>query len=172
MFFYASLFVAIVFAAFIVLYLYRILARAGHSFYGTILPSSKNIRTNQSKTSELGKNINRTQTPWGWESRSPLAGPARPQPTVNPQKTPWGWKGNGAENRERGTSNQSENTPGFEAFLKNSSSGFKSETAKQPTVGWPYRAEKSELDGKSYTVSRQTTSKKTNPKNTRTPWGW
>lgn len=173
MFFYTSIFVASVFMALIVLYLYRALVGAGKSVFGAILPSSKDNRTPTREESRYSTSINRTRTPWGWGSRSSLASAARPQPALPTRKTPWGWKGNGAEIRERGNNNnQPENAPGFDAFLKNNSSEFKSEAAQKSTVGWPYREEKSEIAGKAYKVKRQTTPNRTNLRTTGTPWGW
>lgn len=68
MFFYASLFVACVILAVIIVWLYRALAGVGQAVYQAFLPSSKrdNGPTSHLDTQRLNTTINDVPTPWGW----------------------------------------------------------------------------------------------------------
>ena len=101
MFFYASLFVASVVVALVLVWLYRAIANAGKAVYQAILPSYK---LNHDPTSHLDKvdletSVNEVPMPWGWqgETRLPDKNQARArirQLRKNYQKNsakPWGW---------------------------------------------------------------------------------
>jgi hypothetical protein len=178
MFFYISLFIASVVAAIIILYVYNAIVDVGKQVYRSFLPSSKrkfkNKATNHVSEPRYTSTINDTPTPWGWQSHATPANTARthPAPASSVDNTPWGWKAKNQGVHERGAKNGNENSSGLDGYLKKTSYGSEPAATPKPTVGWPYREEKSEMAGKAYKVKRATTFRRTNLKETSTPWGW
>jgi len=177
MFFYTSLFIASVIAALVILYLYNAVADVGRAVYRAMLPSSKEKLARQIDEPKFSTSINDTPTPWGWGSHATPEKAAQTHPASSPNGTPWGWKGNNNGMRERGQvreynhSGATQKVTGLDAFVKNNG-GPSSADAKRPVVGWPYREEKVEFAGKAYKVTRSVKPRKTNLRNTSTPWGW
>lgn len=166
MFFYISLFVASIIAAFVALYLFNLLVNAGKAIQKSWLPSAKGNPTRHVAGVRYGTAAD-TSTPWGWKGHSSPAGAARRHPAKPAVKAPWGWQGNAV--RESGQSTK--NTSGLDAFIENSTHE-KPETAGNPTVGWPYREEKKESAGRAYKVTRKHAAQRSNIKDAKAPWGW
>jgi hypothetical protein len=165
MFFYTSLFIASLIVALVVLWLYHALADVGKAVYRAILPSSKGNSTDH-LTSEAYRRttINDTPTPWGWGEHAKPSQAARTAKIAPSDSAPWGWPGNKNKIRERG---QQYDLNGGAALTETAP-----EKKKETGTGWPYREEKFDFAGKSYKVSRKASPKKTNLRNTGTPWGW
>jgi len=169
MFFYTSLFIASVVAALVILYLYNAIADAGRAVYRAMLPSSKERLARQIDVPKYSTSINDTPTPWGWGNHATPEKAAQTHPASSPNGTPWGWKSNNNGMRERAGATQK--ATGLDAFVRNNG-GSSSADATKPVVGWPYREEKVEFAGKAYKVTRSVKPRKTNLRNTSTPWGW
>jgi len=165
MFFYTSLFVASLIVALVVLWLYHALADVGKAVYRAILPSSKdNPADHLNRESVLRTTINDTPTPWGWGEHAKPSQAARTSRIAPSESVPWGWPGNDNKIREHG---QQYDLNAGVALTEPAP-----DKKKEPATGWPYREEKFDFAGKSYKVSRKATPKKTNLRNTGTPWGW
>jgi hypothetical protein len=170
MFFYISLFVASIIAAFVALYLFNLLVSAGRAVQKSMLPSSKGNVTRHVGGVRYGTAAD-TSTPWGWKGHSTPAGearthPAKPAPAA---KTPWGWQ-NG-QGSARGSKRTTSAATGLDAFMKNGAKQ-KSVSGGNPNVGWPYREEKKEVAGRAYKVTRKNTTRSSNVKSVKAPWGW
>jgi len=162
MFFYISLFVASIIAAFVALYLFNLLVDAGRAIQKSWLPSAKG-----NATRHVGgvRHAADTSTPWGWKGHATPAGAARGHPAKpSASQTPWGWQGRESDDRVK-------KSTGLDAFLQ-SSAQQKQKTAANPTVGWPYREEKREVAGRAYKVTRKAAPQGASLRNAKKPWGW
>lgn len=172
MLFYISLFIASVIAAIVILYVYNAIVDIGKEVYRSFLPSakrkSKGEVTNHVSEPSYSSRINETPTPWGWQSHSTPATSARTHPAPPVENTPWGWKGK----NEGRTDSGNESSSGLDGYLNKTSYGSEPVATPKPTVGWPYREEKSEMAGKAYKIKRTVSPRRTNLKETGTPWGW
>lgn len=147
MFFYISLFVGSLIAAFLMLYLYNALLHAGKAVHKAWFADTKENLTGHLDGTRLGASSNGAQTPWGWKSHATPENSARTHPA-------------------------SANTAGLDAFLKNSLGDSGSKVSHKSAVRWPQREDKKEFTGKAYKVTRQVKLQRTNLKETAKPWGW
>ena len=168
MFFYISLFVASIIAAFVALYLFNLLRDASSAIQKSWLPGAKSNPTRHVGGMRYGTAPD-TSTPWGWKGNASPSGSARRHPAKPAAQTPWGWQGRDSSVRE--TNESTKATTGLDAFLENSTQ-VKSETPGNPTVGWPYREEKKEVAGRAYKVTRKVATPRSNAKSVKAPWGW
>jgi len=168
MFFYISLFVASIIAAFVVLYLFNLLVSAGKRIQKSSLPSSKGNPTRHVGGVRYGTAAN-TSTPWGWKGHASPSSAARRHPAKPPVKTPWGWQG--GEGPVRNGNHSTKEATGLDAFIENSANKT-SVNGVSPNVGWPYREEKKEVAGRAYKVTRKNTARSSNVSSVKAPWGW
>ncbi len=143
MFFYTSLFVGSLIAAFLILYLYNALIHVGKTAYRAWFENSEDHLTGHLDEAKYGT------TPWGWKSHATPGTSARTHPAA---ATP--------------------NAAGFDDFLNSNLGASGSQATQKSTASWPYREEKSETSGKAYKVSRKARPPRTNLKETAKPWGW
>ena len=158
MFFYISLLVGSVVGAVLLLYFVQAIMSLGRSAYSSLLPSAQHRRTSHLENTKFTEN-NKTQTPWGWAGHSSPATVAKTHPAVPADKASWGWKGQSNDKR------QAAEPKGLDGFIA-------SKTTPKPTVGWPYREEKSDVVGSAYKVTRKVKPAKSNLKDNGKPWGW
>lgn len=168
MFFYASLFVATLILAAVVLWLYRALVGAGEAVYKAILPSSKSSPTDHLANEAVRTTVNETRTPWGWGEHAKPAHAARtvksaPGHMGKSDNVPWGWPGNNQKAKDYKPGMSHARRAGVEPMAKPAAKG---------QIGWPYREDKFEFAGKAYKVTRKATPKKSNLSTTGKPWGW
>jgi hypothetical protein len=172
MFFYASLFVATLILAAVVLWLYRAVVGAGQAVYQAILPSSKTTPTDHlaREAVRTRTTINDTPTPWGWGEHTKPSQAARTEKRTpvhahmgKSDNVPWGWPGSNQKARDYKPGMSHARRTGADPVAKPAAKG---------KVGWPYREDKFEFAGKAYKVTRKSTPKKTNLSSTGKPWGW
>lgn len=156
MFFYTSLFIASLFAALIVLWVYRTVAFSIKSVYKTVLPTSDTGPTSHLKDKAVPITSREKPTPWGWKGHETPANAAKTHAALPTEKPNWGWSGG-----QQGIHEQN----GSYAVSKPAAAG-------KPGAGWPYREEKSEFAGKAYKVTRKVATKTASTNTADKPWGW
>ena len=168
MFFYASLFVATLILAAVVLWLYRAVVGAGKAVYQAILPSSKSGSADHLAREAVRTTVNETRTPWGWGEHAKPAHAARTAknaaaPVGKSDNVPWGWPGSEKKGHDY--------KPGM-SHARRAGADSTAKPAAKGQIGWPYREDKFEFAGKAYKVTRKVAPKKTNLASTGKPWGW
>jgi len=163
MLFYASLFVATLIVAAVVLWLYRALVGAGQAVYQAILPSSRSGITDHLAKEARRTSINDTPTPWGWGDKAKPSQAARTAKIAKADTVPWGWPGNHQKPGQHKAG---------AAHARHNHEGPVAKPEAKGQIGWPYREDKFEFAGKAYKVTRKATPKKTNLSTTGKPWGW
>ena len=164
MFFYATIFVASLIVALVILWLGHAIADAGKVVYQAMLPSSKGGPTDHLAKEILRTTINDVPTPWGWGDKAQPRQAARTTSIAKSDNVPWGWPGNDREIRDHGQQ--------YDLDARLSSSVAAAEEKKDSAPGWPYREDKFEFAGKAYKVNRKVALEKTDLSTTGKPWGW
>ena len=173
MFFYTALFVACVFTAFIVIYLYNSVSDISTAIFRAILPSPKTRITAEQKERNVATTVNHPPTPWGWNTNI-APNSARRKPAASPaRQTPWGWPGKDHEAREYGHVKQTKSAEQSAYSLSFTGSGQDPDSnAEAAGAGDPCREEKFDLAGKTYKTTKKTASARANFGESGKPWGW
>jgi len=166
MLFYILLFVTCVIVAVGFLFLYRSLDSIGKSVFQAFLPTAgkKKVRAKSPRARTLATSVNETPTPWGWAGTSTAGRAARARPTALQPGQPAAWPGNHGGANAHGGGNGN--------FADGRDDASKPASIVNPNVGWPYREEKFELEGRNRKAARKTTPKPTDLSKTEKPWGW
>jgi hypothetical protein len=142
MIFYASLFILSLFAAFVGLWIYHSIARAGKTFSKFGTPGAKSGPTSHLRPKAKRATKSGAPTPWGWKSHDTPANLAKTHAAKPP------------------------------VTLRNPYIPAKSKSVHTPDAGWLNREEKSELGGKAYKVTRSVDSTAAEFKTADRPWDW
>jgi hypothetical protein len=142
MLFYTSLFIASLFAALVVHWVYHAIADAGQALFKNMLPGTKTGPTSHLGTKKMRTTTNGTPTPWGWKSHDTPANMAKTYAAkpASMRQNPYTTSG--------------------------------SDPTQRSNAGWVHREEKSELGGKAYKVTRKVSATAAGFKTASRPWGW
>lgn len=170
---YATILIASLIVALVVLFFYKIVSDSSRSIFRSKQPIAL---TESTANHPIDKTAHNTVT----SASVPPGGKARvtPPPKINqiypamPTETiDWGWQGSGNKLREQNPQHGASAGNVAHCSLYDVSTAEPTVNSNQQT-GWPHREDKIESGGKAYKVTRKVVSKHANPETTGKPWGW
>lgn len=173
MLFYATIFIVSLVLAGGIVWFYRTSADTSKAIYDTVIPLSEiKHPADHAKRSAAQKAGVKTPQPWGQKAHQTPGNLARTHAAVPTTEIPWGWKGSEKQVGEKRRHNGSRKSKAAHCSLYEENKS-KPKSLRNPNVGWPYRKEMTETNGRAYKVTRRAARpKRTNLKEVDKPWGW
>ncbi len=162
MLFYATIFIVSLVLAGGIVWFYRTSARTSKAIYNTIRPLSEVKKTRGANTPQ----------PWGQKAHQTPGNLAKTHAAMPAAQAPWGWSGSENQVREKRKKSESRKRKAAHSSLHEENMS-KPKSIRNQNVGWPYREEMTETNGRAYKVTRKPARpKRTNLKEVSKPWGW
>lgn len=173
MLFYTTIFIVSLVLAVVVLWFFRTSTDTSKAIYNTVIPlSERKSPAGQVKGAKVQKTDVNKPEPWGQKVHQTPGNLARTHAAMPTKKAPWGWPGSEnqvADKRKHVVSSKSK-AAHCSLYEENKS---EAKSIRNQNVGWPYREEMTESNGRAYKVTRKVARpKRTNLKEVGKPWGW
>lgn len=166
---YATIFIASVIVASIIIFLYKVISNSSRSVYSSReRPIIYDVKPNYQKDRLTAGGI--PDFKYG-DSHATPRHMAKTHPALPTDTIEWGWKGSGKQSHQQPGHHATGNANSSHCSLydlKPESPGVK----RSQKAGWPYREEKSVGAGKVYKVTRKVASKDSGADDLHKPWGW
>jgi hypothetical protein len=165
---YATIFIASIIVAAVIIFLYKVISSSSRSVYSSkehiSLPE---VQPNYQKDKAV---INRTPDFLHKGTHASPRHMAKTHPAMPTETYNWGWNTSGNQSRQKAdqaaTAGNSSHCSLYD--MKTESPGM----ARDRKSGWPYREEKTEPAGKVYKVKRRTAPRSGDSEELEKPWGW
>jgi len=170
---YATILIASLIVALVVLFFYKIVSDSSRSIYRSKQPIALTDSTPNHPNNKTAHNtVGSASAPQGGKVRVTTPPkinqiyPAMPTETVD-----WGWQGSGNQLREQGPQHGASSANASHCSLYDVSTAEPTVNSNQQS-GWPHREDKIEPGGKAYKVTRKVVTKHPNLETAGKPWGW